>query len=130
MSMNNNYDIIVKGKPLSFPPVLNIAQVLDDANVQVFVKYKGTIPNIVTYSLSITDRLVVLQENITTPAGNFNTYKINSNLVLEINNNDNITTYNMTKEEWYSSGNGIVKSITLDGNGNLSNEKILCAVTF
>jgi len=79
-------------------------------------------------SLFIFNRVVVQQENITTPAGNFNSYKINSNLLLEINNNDNITTYNMTKEEWYSSGNGIVKSLTFDGNGVLSNEKILCDV--
>lgn len=93
-------DVIVEGLPMELPNDLKVGQTLPDASVTMTI-------GILKMKLFITERKVVAQENVTTPAGPFNAFKITYTLEMNFAFSQ---TYQVT--EWLAAGVGPVKTET------------------
>ncbi len=90
---------------LDYPSNFTVGNTLKDGNFKAEM-YTGGM-KIMTMNFNITNRKVVGQENVTTPAGEFNCYKITYS-----GNIKTIVNMNFDATEWYSPKLGLVKSET------------------
>ncbi len=108
--MNLNFET----ENLEMPSELEVGTTLNDASITV----TGDIP--FSMETNITDREVVAQESITTPAGTFDCYKITYNIEVKT-----MMTMEMKAVEWVAKDVGMVKSESFGRNGELSGTSLL-----
>ena len=96
------------GNTLSFPSSLTVGAKLPDGTITMTVNSSSM--EIATIVVNIKDRKIEGEESITTTAGTFNCYKISSTT-------ESVTTtmgikipFTMKSIEYYSAGNGLIKS--------------------
>lgn len=101
-------DVVTMGDVSSIPSDLKVGQTISDGEIKIKVRNMGA-------SFLITDREVLAEEEITTPAGTFKTYKmdeVQTNKVLVSNKTFHIVT-------WYARNIGCVKQEVYDKRGRL-----------
>jgi hypothetical protein len=102
-------DMKMSGTDLQIPLGAAPGQTLPDGSIQIEVSMNGMkMPGM---SIEVTDRKVVAEESVTTPAGTFNCLKISSKV-----RSKSIFTVEMNSLEWYSKGNGMVRSESYKGD--------------
>lgn len=114
-------NIEITGNDMVIPSNLKIGDVLPDSNVKMALKM-GFIN--IKMEANVTDRVVEAFENIAVKAGNFDAYKLSSNVsanVMGMNTNSKST-------EWLAKGIGMVKSETYDKNGDISSYTELVSI--
>ncbi len=121
-----DFEFELEGSYLEFPESLEIGQSLKDGVIEGKMTMEGNpaMANM-TISIKILNRKVESKEDITTPAGNFNCYKISydmesSTKVMGMNN-----TVNLSGIEYVAEGIGVVKTESYNKKGNLSNYSLL-----
>jgi hypothetical protein len=116
-----NYEMKVESENLEMPGKLTVGQSLKDGSVNLTA---SGAPLPTSMNMVITDRKVVAKENITTPAGTFECYKITSNIAtttqMGIKMNLNFSTV-----DWIALKVGSVKSESYNKNGKLMGYTIL-----
>jgi len=110
----------VKSDELEFPANPQIGQTLKDAKMTMVMK-SGNV-TVMEMSMSITNRKVESYEEITTPAGTFNCYKVTYN----------VRTHAMFDVEvkaiqWVAEDVGVVKTENYDNKGKKVNYSLLTA---
>lgn len=101
-------DVVTMGDVSSIPSDLKVGQTIPDGEIKIKVRNMGA-------SFLITDREVLAEEEITTPAGTFKTYKmdeVQTNKVLVSNKTFHIVT-------WYARNIGCIKQEVYDKRGRL-----------
>lgn len=101
-------DVVTMGDVSSIPSDLKVGQTISDGEIKIKVRNMGA-------SFLITDREVLAEEEITTPAGTFKTYKmdeVQTNKVLVSNKTFHIVT-------WYARNIGCIKQEVYDKRGRL-----------
>lgn len=101
-------DVVTMGDVSSIPSDLKVGQTISDGEIKIKVRNMGA-------SFLITDREVLAEEEITTPAGTFKTYKmdeVQTNKVLVSNKTFHIVT-------WYARNIGCIKQEVYDKKGRL-----------
>lgn len=101
-------DVVTMGDVSSIPSDLKVGQTIPDGEIKIKVRNMGA-------SFLITDREVLAEEEITTPAGTFKTYKmdeVQTNKVLVSNKTFHIVT-------WYARNIGCIKQEVYDKKGRL-----------
>lgn len=101
-------DVVTMGDVSSIPSDLKVGESIPDGEIKIKVRNVGA-------SFLITDRDVLAEEEITTPAGTFKTYKmdeIQTNKVLVSNK-----TYHIVS--WYARNIGCIKQEVYDKKGRL-----------
>ena len=106
---------------LNYPSTLIVGSKLAD-NEFTADSYTGGM-KLMSMTLKVTDRKVEGKENITTPAGTFECYKITSNQNIKAIFNMNIQT-----TEWFSPNIGIIKSESYR-KGELSSSMMITKIT-
>ena len=98
----------IDANDVSYPLNCSPGQKLDDASLKVDVfMNEMKMPGM---TINVTDRLIVGNESITTPAGTFDCVKISATQKVKY-----IIGYEMHTIEWLSKGNGIVRSESYKG---------------
>lgn len=114
--MMKSYDpstINVDASHLDFPSTLTVGQTLSDGYVTV--KTVGAMAMIVI-DTKISNRKVASKEDVTTPAGTFNCYKI----TYDVNSKIGFVKVSGSGAEWYSMDKGMIKSESYDKKGVMS----------
>ena len=117
MAAFKGYNLTVEGDNLEVPSTLSVGQSLKDASIHVNAT-DAPIP--MKMQVSITDRKVVGQETITTPAGTFECYKLTSKMYIKT-----IVGLNFSTIEWIAPKVGMVRSESYNKGGKLMGYNIL-----
>lgn len=110
---------------LSLPSDMSVGQELPDSKTTITVKMGNGGANMMTGEVLIADRKVVGQEEVTTPAGTFNCYKIT------YSTNVNMKTLVMNRAtsypgvHWFARNVGMVKSESYNQKGELDSYALL-----
>ena len=109
-------DYEITGTNLDLPNDLSVGQSLPDAGVNIKMNIGGMNMNMDT---DITDRNVIGQETVTTPAGSFECYIITSTTTFKMG---------MSKsKQWIAEGVGVVKTEDYNKKGKLQSTSLLTA---
>ncbi len=113
-------EMSVDGLDLEFPNVLQVGQTLKDGDIQV--KFMSGGMSIMNMSVKIYNRKVEAIENITTPAGTFECYKLSYDMDVK-----SIMKMTVKATQWVAKHVGAVKTESYDKNGKLVGYSILTA---
>lgn len=119
MGDNPDMDVKMTASDLEFPATLTAGATLPDANISYQMSANGMV--VMTMTVTITDRKVIGQESITTPAGTFNVWKITS----KSQSKSGFINTKVSTVDYLSLGAGIVKSETYSEKGDLMGYMIL-----
>ena len=107
-----NLEMDITGTDIEIPNTLSVGQELADANINVNMSMSGMNMKI---EVNTTDRTVVGEESVTTPAGTFDCFVISANTASKMM----MANHEMSDKIWLSKGVGIVKQETYSKNGKL-----------
>lgn len=110
----------VTGDQLDLPSDLSVGQTLKDVSYNIKMAM-GTL-TIMNRTYHIKDRKVESQENLTTPAGTFDCYKVTFTTV------DDKGRGEIKSSIWYAKDAGLVKSENYDDKGKMTGRQVLTAV--
>lgn len=96
----------VTGDNLEMPINMKAGDYLKDAAVSMKIGGAGS-PTAINMTVEIFDRKVVAEENLNTPAGEFDCFVITQTMKTKM-----MISFQMESKEWYSPGIGMVKSET------------------
>jgi hypothetical protein len=126
MDAYKNMEIKTESSDMEFPSVLAVDATMPDANMKMKILNNGM--QMMEMNITFTDRKVVSKENVTTPAGTFECYKIS----MTVNSASKIFGMNSNQTSksvsYYSKGVGTVKTETFDKKGNLFSYSILTKI--
>lgn len=113
-----NMEVTMEGTDLVLPGKLQVGQELPDASTNIRAASSGI--NIVNMTVTITNRKVLGRENITTPAGTFDCYKISQDTNVKM-----MISKTLSSVDYYAEGVGVVRSENYDKKGNLDSYMVL-----
>lgn len=114
----SNMEVTIEGEDFTIPRKLEVGKALPDASTNIKAGTGGI--NIVNMTVNITDRKVIGQETITTPAGTFDCYKLTQTTDVKM-----MLGKSFTSIEYYAEGVGVVRSETYDKKGELEGYMVL-----
>lgn len=113
------YDLEVTGTNIDLPNNLSVGQELPDASMLMIINMGITLK----FSADITDRKVIAEESVTTPAGTYDCFVISYSVDLKMGS---FTTAG-TSKQWIAKEVGMVKQEEYYKNGKLMNSSQLTA---
>lgn len=119
MESFKSMEVTVEGSQLEFPSGLRVGQTLPDASTTIKAATNGM--NLMSMTINVTNRKVEAEENLTTPAGSFNTFKLSSNTDSKMM----MIKTNIRSLQWIAENVGTVRTETYDKNGNLESTMVL-----
>lgn len=122
MESMKEFEMTADGENLELPADLKAGQVLKDASLQLHID-AGVMQ--MNFKIDITDRKVIGEEKLHTPAGEFNCFKLSQNVYMKT-----MGKFEMHSIEWYAEGVGMVKSETYDKKDKLKSYSILTAYNY
>lgn len=111
-------EVKVEGDALIIPHELEVGQTLPDAQSVVTPGMNGM--NLMKFTFTVTDRRVVAREEVRTPAGTFDCFKITSIFKTKM-----MGSREFTQSQWLAKGVGMVKAETYDKKGKLESRQLL-----
>ncbi len=125
MQDTQGMNVEIEGNHIIIPSSLSVGEVLPESTTTITMGMEDTAMTMNTTTVTIRDRTVAAQEDITTPAGTFPCYKITYVM------NANVKTMGMGRElvytgtEWISEGVGMVRNEQYDKKDKLSSYSVL-----
>ena len=116
-SMMKNLQFKINQSYLAYPSSLHVGESLPDANFSITGTNNGRV--ITSTTINITNRKVVGQESVTTPAGTWNCFKISYTNLIQTKTMGMGFPITMSAMEWFAPGFGLVKSESFDKNNRL-----------
>ncbi|MEN7548742.1 hypothetical protein AAG747_12540 [Rapidithrix thailandica] len=135
MAAYKNVNVTMEGDDLQFPSSLEVGMALEDASFTTKIEMEGNeassnpVANLTVNetNFTITNRKVENKENISTPAGTFNCYKISYTLIGETKIFGIKKKFEYASVEWIAKGVGVVKSESYNAKGKLLGYTMLTA---
>ncbi|MBN1159205.1 MAG: hypothetical protein JXA61_07475 [Bacteroidales bacterium] len=121
MDAFEDMEMTIKGGNLELPSNLKAGDELKGGEMTISLTSGGM--TIMNLTISVTDRKVEAVENLTTPAGTFECYKISYNVITKM-----MGTIQTKGVEWYAENIGLVKSESYGNDGKLGGYTILTGV--
>jgi hypothetical protein len=112
-------EMSVEGGNLEMPSGIKAGDVLKDGDLKMSFSSGGM--TVMNMSVSITNRKVEAVENLTTPAGTYECYKISYDIATKMMG----INVKMKGIEWYAKNTGMVKSETYNKDGKLQGSTLL-----
>ncbi|HWZ04497.1 MAG TPA: hypothetical protein VNX40_12860 [Mucilaginibacter sp.] len=123
----SNMQMQADGKYLSYPLSLNAGDKLEDGSMVITILNNGQ--KFGETHMDITNRNVVLKETVTTPAGDFECFKITYDAHMKTKMMGIGIPMNMQTTEWFSPMLGrFIKSETYNKNGKLMGTTVLASI--
>lgn len=114
-------EMTVDGGNMAIPGELTPGQTLPDANIKVSFGSGGM--NMFSIEVDVTNRKVVKEESLTTPAGTFDCVKITQDVKTVM-----LFKVEASSADWYNKGAGVVRSESYNKNGKLTGYSELTAL--
>ncbi len=114
----SNMETTFEVENMTIPAELKVGEVLDNGKVTVTISNNGM--KIMTISVNISNRKVEAKEDITTPAGTFECYKISYDISTKM-----LITIKASTVEWYAKNVGVVRSESYNKKGKLTGYTVL-----
>jgi len=111
-------EMSVEGGNLEMPWKLKAGDMLKDGDLKMSFSSGGT--TMMNMTTSITNRKVEAVENVTTPAGTYECYKISYEIATKM-----MINIKMKGVEWYAKNVGLVKSESYSTDGKLMGSTVL-----
>ena len=128
MGQTNNMQMKMEGENMEYPATLSVGQKLKDAKMKISFTTEG-MPMTMDMNFNIVNRKVEAKENITTPAGTYECFKISYETESVTGMmGQNMTTI-MKAVQWYNMEAGDVKTANYNGDGKLLSYTLLTAIT-
>jgi len=118
MESYEDMEMTIEGGNLEMPWTMKAGDVLKNGDLKMSFASGGM--TIMNMSVSITNRKVEAVENITTPAGTFECYKITYDVATKM-----MINVKMKATEWYAKNVGMVKSESYTSDGKLAGSTLL-----
>jgi hypothetical protein len=115
-------EMSVEGGSLEMPSGMKAGDALKDGDLKMSFSSGGM--TVMNMSVSITNRKVEAVENLTTPAGTFECYKISYDIATKMMG----INVKMKGIEWYAKNVGMVKSETYNKDAKLQGSTVLSAL--
>lgn len=122
MSQYQNMDITLEGTPLELPYDLKVGQTLPDATTKIKTGMNGM--NLMSVTMSVTDRKVEAKETITTAAGTYECLKISQTMSMKT-----IMSKTFHTVDYFAEGVGLIRSETYNKKGKLESTRDLLSLT-
>ncbi|MEN8250170.1 MAG: hypothetical protein ABFS32_14655 [Bacteroidota bacterium] len=116
-------EIKIEGNNLEMPTNMKAGDVLNDASVKMSIGAADS-PIPINMTVDIINRKVEAEENLNTPAGDFNCFVITQSVKTKL-----LMTFTMDSKEWYTPGVGMIKSETYNKKGKLTDYSVLTGYT-
>lgn len=113
LSEQQDFELLIDGDYLEFPQLMRPDDMLDNGSIAIKVNNQGF--TLLTMTMNIINRKVAAIENLTTPAGTFECYKI----TYEYESKFGILNFKGKGVEWVATGIGVVKSEDYNKKGKL-----------
>lgn len=110
---------------IMLPADLEVGQDLPDSKATIKMKMGSGSANMMSNDIIIKDRKVEAKEEITTPAGTYECYKITYNTDMNMKVMGMNRTSSFSGAEWFARNIGMVKSESYDKNGELQSYMLL-----
>lgn len=121
MGAVDNLEASVESSNLQLPSNMKAGDKLNDGSLTITLSNNGM--KMMNMTTNITNRVVQGKENVTTPAGTFDCFKISSDI-----SSKSIITVNVKSVEWYAKDVGVVKVESYSSNGKLSGYTVLTSI--
>lgn len=128
MQNTEGMEVDVQGDHLIIPASLSVGDMLPESTTTVNMKMAETNVGMSTMDFNIKNRKVAAQEEVTTPAGTFNCYKITYDMDMEVKVMGMGRTTNLSGAEWIAEGVGMVRNEQYDKKGKLNSYSVLTRV--
>lgn len=127
LSAYEDMEVEAQGNFMEVPSSLEVGQSLPDAHTTMTVKMGESSATMSKIDIDINNRKVETQEDITTPAGTFQCYKIsyNTDMDMKVMGFGNTSSYG--NAEWVAENVGTVRTENYDKKGNLNSYTLLTA---
>ncbi|RMB56740.1 hypothetical protein EAX61_13110 [Dokdonia sinensis] len=112
-------DVTFTGTDINLPNNLTVGQELDDADMKMNMNMGGIGMNI---NVAMTDRKVIAQESVTTPAGTFDCY-----VLTYTTNVKTVMSRSFSGKQWIAPGVGMVKQEDYNKKGKVTSSSELTA---
>nr|WKN39287.1 hypothetical protein K4G66_11360 [Tunicatimonas sp. TK19036] len=113
---------------ITLPSDMEIGQELPDSKTTITVKMGGGNSNMMSNDVFIKNRKVAAQEEVTTPAGTFECYKITFETEVNMKVMGMNRTQTFSGANWFARNVGMVKTENYDDKGNLQSYTLLTAL--
>jgi hypothetical protein len=121
MESYKDMEMKIEGGNLEMPSSMKAGDILKNGDMKMSFSSSGM--TIMTMTINISNRKVEVVENLTTPAGTFECYKISFDVATKMM--VNVKTHGV---EWLAKGVGMVKSETYSTDGKLLGSSVLTAL--
>lgn len=111
-------EVQMSGDQLQLPDKLSVGQALPDAHLEIKAGSGGV--NLMKIIIDISERKVEGKENISTPVGTYDAFKISYLITTKT-----LMSKSFKTTTWYAPKIGMVKQETYDKKGNLDNSMVL-----
>jgi hypothetical protein len=118
MTQYSDMETTVEAENMTIPARLKAGDVLDNGKVTATISNNGM--KIITISVVVSNRKVEAKEDITTPAGTFECYKISYDISTKM-----LITIKANTVEWYAKNIGVVRSESYNKKGKLTGYTVL-----
>ncbi|MDF9800446.1 hypothetical protein OKW21_005709 [Catalinimonas alkaloidigena] len=127
MQAYESMEVEAEGDFMELPSDLEVGQNLSDAHTTMTVKMGESSATMSKIDIDINNRKVEAQEDISTPAGTFQCYKIsyNTDMNMKVMGFGNKSSYGNV--EWIAENVGTVRTENYDKKGNLNSYTLLTA---
>jgi hypothetical protein len=115
-------EMSVEGGNLEMPSGMKAGDMLKDGDMKMAFSSGGV--NVMNMAITITNRKVEAVENLTTPAGSFECYKISYDIATKMMG----INVKMKGIEWYAKGVGMVKSESYNKDAKLQGSTVLSSL--
>lgn len=122
MPTDANMKVNVTGDKVLYPSKLNVGDKLQDAAINVKTEMNGM--TLMNMNVQVTDREIVSQESLTTPAGTFDCLKISYTVNFKMMGQRSSKTI-----EYIAKGLGLIKTESYNEKGKLTGVTILTALS-
>jgi hypothetical protein len=116
-------EIEIRSVPASYPSNMKVGDKLPDANLEMDARMNGL--KIMSVEVLMTNQEITGRENIETPAGTFDCFKINSEAEVIT-----LFKHKSKSETYFSPKVGTVKSINFDNKGKVNGYTLLTKVKY
>jgi hypothetical protein len=121
MEAYKDMEMKIEGGTLELPANMKAGDMLKNGNMSISFASNGM--SIMNMSFTISNRKVEALENITTPAGTFECYKISYDIATKM-----MVNVKTKAIEWYAKGTGLVKTESYSTDGKLLGSSVLNSI--
>jgi hypothetical protein len=121
MESYEDMEMAIEGGNMELPSNMKVGDILKNGDMKMSFSTGGM--TIMTMTTSVTNRKVEAIENLTTPAGTFECYKISSDIATKM-----MINVKAKSVEWFAKNVGMVKSESYSADGKLMGSNVLTSI--